>query len=113
MILALAALTGLIAAFRLLPQRLWFIPTFPLFGVVLHGIYGSDSAFLFSPNYLPLLVVSLALVLAKVLPRWEPAVVLPLAALLLAINLGAYDRHLEALDASGQMKTYQAAVHYM
>jgi hypothetical protein len=109
---SLAALGILLAALRVLPSRQWFIPLFPLFGVVLHAVYGSDSAFLFAPNYLPMFVVTLALVMAKVMPRWSAAVVLPIAALLLVVNLQSWKTHLNALEAAGQMKTYQAAVHY-
>lgn len=109
---SLAALGILLAALRVLPVRQWFIPLFPLFGVVLHAVYGSDSAFLFAPNYLPMFIVTLALVTAKVLPRWSAAVLLPIAALLLVVNLQSWKTHLNALEAAGQMKTYQAAVHY-
>ncbi len=109
---SLAALGILLAAFRVLPSRQWFIPLFPLFGVVLHAVYGSDSAFLFAPNYLPMFIVTLALVMAKVLPRWSAAVLLPIAALLLVVNLQSWKTHLNALGAAGQMKTYQAAVQY-
>jgi hypothetical protein len=109
---SLAALGILLAALRVLPARQWFIPLFPLFGVVLHAVYGSDSAFLFAPNYLPMFVVTVALVTAKVLPRWSAAVLLPIAALLLVVNLQSWKTHLTAIEAAGQMKTYQAAVHY-
>jgi hypothetical protein len=109
---SLAALGILLAALRVLPPRQWFIPLFPLFGVVLHAVYGSDSAFLFAPNYLPMFVVALALVTAKVLPRWSAAALLPIAALLLVVNLQSWKTHLNAIEAAGQMKTYQVAVHY-
>jgi hypothetical protein len=112
LVLSLAAAALLLAALRVLPRRLWFIPAFPLFGVVLHAVYGSDSAFLFAPNYLPLFSISLALVGAKLLPKWSAPAALAAAAVLLTINLGAYRDHLDTLKAAGQMKTYQAAVHY-
>jgi hypothetical protein len=112
LIASLAAIGVLLAALRVLPTRQWFIPLFPLFGVMLHAVYGSDSAFLFAPNYLPLFVVTLALMTAKVLPRWSGALLLPAAALLLLVNLQSWNIHLRCLDAAGQMKTYQAAVHY-
>jgi len=111
-VLAIACLVGLIAALRLLKPKLWFIPLFPLFGVALHAVYGSDSAFLFSPNYLPLTVVSFALVAEKALAKWSPAAVLPLAALLLLFNLQQWRGELHALDAAGQLKSYAAALKY-
>lgn len=111
-IAALIGVAVLVAAFRILPVRLWFVPAFPLFGVILHTVYGRDSAFLFSPNYLPLFVASLALVGTRVLPKWAPAALVPVAALLLAVNLSSFKSHIDALAAGGQMKSYQAAVHY-
>jgi hypothetical protein len=111
-VIALAAIGVLVAALRILPRTKWFLALFPLFGLVLHTVYGSESAFLFSPNYLPLFVVVLALVMKKALPDWTPAAVLSVAALLLAFNLGAWNASLEQLSASGQMRTYDAAVHY-
>jgi hypothetical protein len=111
-VMSLAAFGVLLAALRILPPRQWFIPLFPLFGVTLHAVYGSDSAFLFAPNYLPLFVVTLALVIAKTVPRWSSAVLLPVAALLLVVNLQSWRLHLSALEAAGQMRTYQTTVHY-
>ena len=112
LVLALVAVAVLIVALRLLPAKLWFVPLFPLFGVVLHAVYGSESSFLFAPNYLPLFVVALALVMARKLPRAASLAVLPVAALLLMFNLQQWQAHINTLQASGQMKSYAAAVHY-
>lgn len=109
---ALAAIGVVVAALWRLPRTQWYIPLFPLFGLVLHTVYASESAFLFSPNYMPLFVVALALVGRKALPGWSVAIVLALAGLLLAINLGAWTATIDHLAASGQMRTYAAAVHY-
>jgi hypothetical protein len=112
LVLSIACLAVPIASLRVLKPQLWFIPLFPLFGVVLHSFYGSESAFLFSPNYLPLLVVSLALLAKECLPKWFPAAMLPAAALLLAFNLQQWHGELNTLKQAGQIKTYAAAVHY-
>lgn len=112
LILSFAGVGVLIAALRVLKPRLWFIPLFALFGVAFHMIYASDSAFLFAPNYLPLFIVSCALVAKEALPRWFPAAVLPVAALLFVFNLQQWYSQLNTLEAAGQLKSYAAAVHY-
>lgn len=111
-LVALIAVAVLVVGLWVLPRTQWFIPLFPLFGVVLHSVYGSESAFLFSPNYLPLFVVALALVAKKKLPRWSAVLAIPVAALLLIVNFGAWNDSLQHLAATGQMRTYAAAVHY-
>jgi hypothetical protein len=112
LVAAFACLGVLVAALRVLPRTQWFIPLFPLFGVVLHAIYGSESAFLFAPNYLPLFMVALALVMKAALPKWSGAVVLPVAALLLVLNVNAWNTSLQHLETTGQMRTYDTAVRY-
>ena len=87
------------------PQQ-WFIPLFALFGLMLHLVYSGDCAFLFSPDYMPLFIVTLALVAKERLPAWTPAVVASLAAALLICNLQLWHGQMQAVAASGQMKTF-------
>ena len=73
---------------------------------MLHLVYSGDCAFLFSPDYMPLFIVTLALVAKERLPAWTPAVVASLAAALLICNLQLWHGQMQAVAAAGQMKTF-------
>jgi hypothetical protein len=94
------------ASLLVLRPRLWFIPLFALFGLCLHSVYSGDSAFLFSPDYMPMFILTLALVAKERLPRWLPVIVLPLALLLLTVNLEQWNTQMQALAAAGGVKTF-------
>jgi hypothetical protein len=96
-----------IASLFVLRTRQWFVPLFPLFGLVLHSVYSGDSAFLFSPDYMPLFIVTLALVAKERLPGWMPMIVIPVAALLLFVNLDQWQEQMNGIAAMGQMRTFE------
>lgn len=97
---------AMVAALRVLSPRLWFIPLFALFGVALHTVYSGDCAFLFSPDYMPMVIVALALIAKERLPKWTPGVVVVVAALLLTLNLGEWSHQMHAVAADGKLMTF-------
>lgn len=96
-----------LASLFVLRSRLWFIPLFALFGLVLHMVYSGDSAFLFSPDYMPMFILTLALVAKEKLPNWIPGVVIPLAFGLLVLNLYEWHTQMMVLDAAGGVRTFE------
>jgi hypothetical protein len=102
----LLSVGAMIAALFVLRSRLWFIPLFALFGVMLHLVYSGDSAFLFSPDYMPMFILTLALLAKEKLPNWIPGIVIPLALALFVLNLHEWNNQIQALDAAGGLKTF-------
>jgi hypothetical protein len=106
---ALGSMIGVVATaltaatLAVLPRRLWFIPLFALFGVALHAVYGSDSAFLFSPNYAPASVAALALAADRVIPRWGWLAAIAAAAALATFNLHSLSQAFHDLAAAGKL----------
>jgi hypothetical protein len=96
-----------IAALWILRPRLWFVPLFALFGLCLHIVYSGDCAFLFSPDYMPMFILTLALVAKERLPNWIPVVIIPAALLLVTVNLTAWHGQIQALSAGGGLKTFE------
>ena len=96
----------LIGTLMVLRPRQWFVPLFALFGLCLHLVYSGDSAFLFSPDYMPMFILALALAAKERLPNWIPAVIVPLALVLLVFNIGQWHTQIAALDAAGGVKTF-------
>lgn len=97
---------AMIAALRVISPRQWFIPLFALFGVALHTVYSGDCAFLFSPDYMPMVIVALALVAKERLPKWTSGVVVAAALLLLTLNMGEWTHQMDGVAATGKLMTF-------
>jgi hypothetical protein len=102
----LACATVTIAALWILRPQLWFVPLFALFGLTLHTVYSGDCAFLFSPDYMPMFIATLALVAKERLPKWTPGVVMIVALLLLPFNLKAWNQQIDDVRTAGKLMTF-------
>ena len=101
--IGLVAIVLTAATLRALPRRYWFLPLFALFGVALHMVYGSESAFLFSANYAPASVVALALAAERVALRWGWVAAAVVAPCLAVLNLHDLQQAFAELAATGRL----------
>jgi hypothetical protein len=86
LLLDILGVAAAISAFFLIPSKFWLFPSFVVFGWLFHSFYDSSEAFLFSPNYTPFLVTTLALMAQRIPPRIVLPAVLVLTAVLLVFN---------------------------
>jgi hypothetical protein len=71
---------------RLVPARAMFIPLFPMFGILLHAIYGRAESFLYTANYGWATVISIGLLGRVFFPRSLGWIALVLGIAMLVAN---------------------------
>ena len=72
---------------RAASTRTMFIALFPLFGVVLHSIYGRGESFLYSANYTWATVLAIGLLGRSIFPRSSTWIAICLGLVMLVVNL--------------------------
>ena len=75
-----------LCSIRVTPSRGMFIPTFVLFGVALHSVYGRGESFLYAANYGWAAVVSVGILGRAMAPRYFASIAWAVALVLFIVN---------------------------
>ena len=76
-----------VCSLRVVSARAMFIPLFPLFGILLHAIYGRGESFLYSANYDWATVISIGLLGRALFPRSLNWIVIVVGIAMLVANI--------------------------